>query len=88
LTLDSLLSQIEQSLGKKKKAMLLVDEIQHLATSKKFSSLTHALRTMIDKRQGNVKAIFTGSSRHYMNNFFINQHLHFTCLAIVSIFPI
>lgn len=50
--------------------LLLIDEIQHLATSPHFAPLTHALRTMLDKRSGKVKAIFNGSSRHYMNLLF------------------
>ncbi len=67
--LEKLLSELEKKAGKKT-ILLLVDEVQHLATSKKFDSLTHTLRTMLDKRQGSVKTIFTGSSRHYMNILF------------------
>ena len=63
--LDALLSELQKK-AKKKTVLLLIDEVQHLATSEKFDPLTHALRTMLDKRQGKVKAIFTGSSRHYM----------------------
>lgn len=48
----------------------MIDEVQHLATSPHFDALTYALRTMLDKRLGKVKAIFTGSSRHYMNLLF------------------
>ena len=67
--LDQLLSQLEAKAGKKR-ILLLVDEVQHLATSAQFNALTHTLRTMLDKRQGRVKSIFTGSSRHYMNLLF------------------
>lgn len=69
MLLDELLS-ILQKKAKNKTVLLLVDEVQHLATSDKFAALTHALRTLLDKRLGKVKAIFTGSSRHYMNLLF------------------
>jgi uncharacterized protein len=64
--LDKLLTELESKVSDKT-VLLLIDEVQHLATSNKFDPLTHVLRTMLDKRQGRVKAIFTGSSRHYMN---------------------
>ena len=64
--LDKLLAELEDKAGKKR-LLLMIDEVQHLSTSRSFDPLTHALRTMLDKRQGRVKSIFTGSSRHYMN---------------------
>ena len=64
--LDRLVSTLEEKAGKMT-VLLLIDEVQHLSTSNQFIPLTHALRTMLDKRQGRVKSIFTGSSRHYMN---------------------
>lgn len=67
--LDHLLTKLQQK-AKKKTVLMLIDEIQHLATSQQFDSLTHALRTMLDKRSGKVKVIFTGSSRHYMSLLF------------------
>ncbi len=67
--LDKLLTTLDNKAGKKT-ILLLVDEIQHLSTSSHFEPLAHALRTMLDKRQGRVKSIFTGSSRHYMNLLF------------------
>ena len=67
--LDQLLSTLEQKAGKKT-VLLLIDEVQHLSTSSQFNPLAHTLRTMLDKRQGRVKSIFTGSSRHYMNLLF------------------
>lgn len=63
---DQLLTQLEKRAGKKT-VLLLIDEVQHLATSAKFDPLAHALRTMLDKRQGSIKSIFTGSSRHYLD---------------------
>lgn len=69
IKLDKLLSTLQKK-AKNKTVLLLIDEVQHLATSPSFDSLTHALRTMLDKRQGKVKSIFTGSSRHYMHLLF------------------
>ncbi|PIE43900.1 MAG: hypothetical protein CSA50_02785 [Gammaproteobacteria bacterium] len=64
--LDQLLSMLEKKVGKKT-ILLLIDEVQHLTTSSQFDPLVHTLRTMLDKRQGKVKSIFTGSSRHYLD---------------------
>lgn len=69
ILLDQLLTKLQKK-AKKKTVLLLIDEIQHLATSAHFDPLAHALRTMLDKRSGKVKTIFTGSSRHYMNLLF------------------
>jgi len=69
MLLEQLLNELTIKAGKKT-ILLLVDEVQHLATSAVFEPLTYALRTMLDKRQGAVKAIFTGSSRHYMDLLF------------------
>ncbi|MFT6914763.1 MAG: hypothetical protein ACJAWL_001059 [Motiliproteus sp.] len=67
--LDELLSRLEIAAGKKT-VLLLIDEVQHLATAKSFEPLAHALRTLLDKRQGRVKSLFTGSSRHYLDLLF------------------
>lgn len=67
--LEQRLEALEKK-AKKKTILLMVDEVQHLATSELFSALAHSLRTVLDKRQGRVKAIFTGSSRHYMDLLF------------------
>jgi hypothetical protein len=67
--LEQLLTRLEAKAGRKS-ILLLIDEVQHLSTSSQFDALAHALRTMLDKRQGRVKSIFTGSSRHYMNLLF------------------
>ena len=67
--LDKLLIELQEKIGKKT-ILLLIDEVQHLATSSTFDPLTHSLRTILDKRQGSVKSVFTGSSRHFMNLLF------------------
>jgi hypothetical protein len=64
--LDQLLSVLVEKAGKKT-VLLLIDEVQHLTTSSQFDPLAHTLRTSLDKRQGKVKSIFTGSSRHYLD---------------------
>lgn len=69
MRLDRLIGELVR-LAKDKTVLLMVDEIQHLSTSASFDPLAHALRTALDKRQGVVKTVFTGSSRHYMNLLF------------------
>lgn len=64
--LEQLLVDVEQLAGQKT-VLLLIDEVQHLATSTHFSPLAHNLRTLLDQRQGTIKSVFTGSSRHYLN---------------------
>ena len=71
IRLEELLTTLEAS-AKGKTIILLIDEAQHLATSTEFEPLAYALRTMLDKRQGRVKSVFTGSSRHYMGQL-LNQ---------------
>lgn len=67
--LEQLLAALEEKAGRRT-ILLLIDEVQHLSTSSQFDALAHTLRTMLDKRQGRVKSVFTGSSRHYMNLLF------------------
>lgn len=86
MRLDTALSELEAAAGKKT-VLLLIDEIQHLATSTAFQSLTHALRTALDKRQGDVKAVFTGSSRHYMKLLFDDKEAAFYQFVDVMAFP-
>jgi len=69
MKLDRLIGELVV-LAENKTLLLLIDEIQHLSTNASFDPLAHALRTSLDKRQGKVKAVFTGSSRHYMNLLF------------------
>lgn len=51
------------TLSKKRRPIILLDEIQHLGSSKKFESLTYALRTALDIHGRHFDVIFTGSSR-------------------------
>lgn len=86
ILLDHLLTKL-QNKAKDKTVLLLIDEVQHLATSCHFDPLTHALRTMLDKRLGKVKAIFTGSSRHYMNLLFNESQSPFYYFVETLPFP-
>lgn len=45
------------------KAILVLDEIQHLGTRPGFETFTAALRSMMDRNRGNVFGVFTGSSQ-------------------------
>jgi len=48
--------------------LLLLDEVQHLATSADYASFTAALRSFMTARSDNkIKAIFTGSSQEGLN---------------------
>jgi hypothetical protein len=84
--LEQLLARLESKAGKKT-ILLLIDEVQHLSTSSQFNPLAHALRTMLDKRQGRVKSIFTGSSRHYMNLLFNESQSPFYHFVELLPFP-
>lgn len=84
--LEQLLGELETRAGKKT-ILLLIDEVQHLATSSQFDALAHALRTMLDKRQGRVKSVFTGSSRHYMNLLFNESQSPFYHFVELLPFP-
>lgn len=58
--------------------LLLLDEIQHLATRKEFESFTAALRSFVVNREDrNVKCIFTGSSREGLNRLFKDSQAPF-----------
>ena len=84
--IDKLLTTLQKK-AKKKTVLLLIDEVQHLATARQFNALTYALRTMLDKRLGKVKAIFTGSSRHYMSLLFNDSQSAFYHFVEVLPFP-
>ena len=69
---QSLIAELDASIKQlittsKKPVVLMIDEIQHLATSPVFDSLSRTLRTILDENQGSIKSVFTGSSRNYMH---------------------
>lgn len=58
--------------------LLLLDEIQHLATRPEFEDFTAALRSFtVNRQNNNVKCIFTGSSREGLNQLFRNSQAPF-----------
>lgn len=57
-------------LSTKRRPLLLLDEIQHLGSSKKFESLTYNLRTALDIHSRYLDVIFTGSSRAGLKKIF------------------
>lgn len=54
----------------KGKALLIVDEVQHLATRPAFENFTATLRSLLTTSQGSVFAVFTGSSQDGLTNMF------------------
>lgn len=61
--LEELGQLLEQLSRRKKRLLLLLDEIQHLSTAKQFAPLSYSLRTTLDRLAPRVKVVFTGSSR-------------------------
>ncbi|ENQ7794988.1 hypothetical protein ACEQG5_006179 [Pseudomonas aeruginosa] len=68
LALPELFEQFRQ-LGKGR-ALLIIDEVQHLATNKEFEAFTATLRTLLQGANGEVYALFTGSSQHGLAQMF------------------
>ncbi len=66
----SLLFKTLHQLAKRRKILLLLDEIQHLSTAKSFNSFTHNLRTSLDIYSDKIEVVFTGSSRSGLRNLF------------------
>lgn len=50
--------------------LLMLDEVQHLATRREFESTIALLRTLLDENKREVKTIFTGSSRDALLSMF------------------
>ena len=61
----------------KKSLLLLIDEVQHIATHDAFKAIAYTLRTSADKNQDRVKIIFTGSSRTGMRELFDRNNAAF-----------
>lgn len=64
-------------LSKTRRPLLLLDEIQHLGSSKKFEALTYTLRTALDQHSNYLDIIFTGSSRSGLKKLFSNTKAPF-----------
>lgn len=63
----------ERLMVSKKKILLCLDEVQHLATQVEFEPLVYFLRTLIDSTQNKLKVIFTGSSRDGLQKLFTRR---------------
>lgn len=53
-----------------KRTILMLDEVQHLATDPKFEPLVATIRSAFDKHPGKLCALYTGSSRDGLHKLF------------------
>lgn len=74
LHLDDLLGRVAR---RRKSTILMLDEVQELAQSDQNQPLVAALRTGLDKRPDELKAIFTGSSREGLRTMFSTRQAPF-----------
>lgn len=70
----------------KRKCLLVLDEIQHLATSAKFATFAAALRTLLDMADGQINVVFTGSSYADLQKLFKDNKAPFYDFADVVVF--
>ncbi|CAH9049722.1 hypothetical protein PSECIP111951_00011 [Pseudoalteromonas holothuriae] len=68
------------------KAIIIIDEIQHLASSDKFLPVQHALRTALDT-YSDICVVFAGSSRSGVNAMFSDKDKPFYDSAFMIDFP-
>lgn len=68
--------------------IVVLDEIQHLATSSKFEPFAAALRTMLDIAPTNIKVVFTGSSLGDLKRLFNDSKAPFFSFANEVSFPL
>lgn len=68
--------------------LLVIDEIQTIATKKEYYSLCAALRTFLDIAPDNVKAVFTGSSKMGLKTMFEFTRSPFYNFASIVNFPL
>jgi uncharacterized protein len=71
---------------KKKQALVVFDEIQHLATSARFATFAATLRTLLDVAPSNVRVVFTGSSHADLQRLFTNSRAPFYHFADIHAF--
>lgn len=71
-----------------KPALIVLDEIQHLATSNRFLHFAANLRSLLDRAPGNVKVIFTGSSMADLKRLFQSSKAPFFGFTSVMDFPV
>ena len=63
--------------AKKQTGLLVIDEVQHLATSDKFVNFTAALRTALEGSADCIKTVFTGSSQAGLTRLFYDTKAAF-----------
>ncbi|MCE1181719.1 MAG: hypothetical protein LWW81_05350 [Rhodocyclales bacterium] len=68
--------------------LIVLDEIQHLATSSAFATFAATLRTLLDMAPANIAVIFTGSSLLDLQRLFNEQRAPFFNFATVVDFPL
>jgi hypothetical protein len=71
----------------KGKALLIIDEVQHLATRKDFENLAATLRSLLQSAQGEVFALFTGSSQDGLAKMFRRSKAPFYRFSSDVAFP-
>jgi Cdc6-like AAA superfamily ATPase len=83
-------SSLIQKISKQSKrpVILMIDEIQHLATASEFWPIASALRTVLDRMNGEVKSIFTGSSKSHMQFLTKNKESQFYNFSSEVDFPL
>lgn len=70
-----------------KPGLVILDEVQHLATSSQFDPFAASLRTMLDMAPRQIKVIFTGSSLSDLQQLFQDNKAPFFNFATVQDFP-
>lgn len=68
-------------------ALIVLDEIQHLATSAQFATFAASLRTLLDTAPSTMRVVFTGSSLADLQRLFEDQRAPFFNFATVLDFP-
>jgi len=82
------ITQLVEALFNKcgEKGLIIIDEIQHLASSDKFLPIQHALRTALDT-YSDICVVFAGSSRSGVNAMFSDKDKPFYDSAFMIDFP-
>lgn len=84
--IKSVLNAVVERSGHRK-VVLILDEFQHLSTSKAFENFLYSLRTLLDTLGSRITVIFTGSSRVGMKAAFDDDKLPFYQSAQINEFP-
>ncbi|MUJ20433.1 ATP-binding protein [Aliivibrio fischeri] len=89
IDLNNIKSLLKQIIAKSNgsKVVLILDEFQHLVTSKSFENFQYALRTMLDTIGTQITVIYTGSSRTGIRAAFEDPKLPFYQSATIQEFP-